>query len=288
MIITENALVSMLRERGALIHTRSFSNMETFDITNMKHNIYVFTGYDFIINEFINEILPHINMPFVFVAIESDVIKFDPRLLNHPLLHRMYSWNVDVIHPKLTGIPIGLNYNRQYVSFEEFTKKKPIKPFEEKKQMILVNFSPDTNPGRASLYNHGKEHWKSYATFIPSIPFIKTYKTKSYIEGQLNVQVSNPLFYSIANDYRFILSPPGAGLDCHRHWEALALGAIPIMLSSKLDPLFQDLPVCIVDKWEDINEEFLNNISNKIIEGATTYNMEKMTLDYWVNRIASF
>ena len=33
-------------------------------------------------------------------------------------------------------------------------------------------------------------------------------------------------------NYAFVISPPGHGLDCHRTWEALALGCIPITLAS--------------------------------------------------------
>jgi hypothetical protein len=32
-------------------------------------------------------------------------------------------------------------------------------------------------------------------------------------------------------NYSFVISPPGHGLDCHRTWEALALGCIPITLA---------------------------------------------------------
>lgn len=32
-------------------------------------------------------------------------------------------------------------------------------------------------------------------------------------------------------NYAFVISPPGHGLDCHRTWEALALGCIPITLA---------------------------------------------------------
>ncbi len=44
----------------------------------------------------------------------------------------------------------------------------------------------------------------------------------------------------------FGISPPGRGVDCHRTWEMLYFGMIPIVLSSSLDPMFQGLPVVIV------------------------------------------
>ena len=82
---------------------------------------------------------------------------------------------------------------------------------------------------------------------------------------------------------KFTLSPRGNGIDCHRTWEALLMGAIPIVRSSSLDPLYKDLPVLIIDDWEDVTENFLqeeyNLIKNK------TFRMEKIYLQYWIAEI---
>jgi hypothetical protein len=51
---------------------------------------------------------------------------------------------------------------------------------------------------------------------------------------------------------RFVISPPGNGSDCHRTWEALYLGAIPVVLTSALSgSLASELPIWVVDKWSD-------------------------------------
>lgn len=50
----------------------------------------------------------------------------------------------------------------------------------------------------------------------------------------------------------FVVSPAGNGLDCHRTWEALALGAIAVVRRSALDPLFEELAVLIVDDWAEL------------------------------------
>ena len=56
---------------------------------------------------------------------------------------------------------------------------------------------------------------------------------------------------------KFVLSPEGAGIDSHRTWEALLMGCYPIVLSSTLNPLYEDLPVVVVSNWNEITEEFL-------------------------------
>jgi hypothetical protein len=85
--------------------------------------------------------------------------------------------------------------------------------------------------------------------------------------------------------YAFVVSPHGNGLDCHRTWEALALGCIPIVKSSGIDPLFDELPVWIVKEWSDVTadamrikiEEFRNR----------NFNYDKLTVGYWKSKIVS-
>jgi hypothetical protein len=64
---------------------------------------------------------------------------------------------------------------------------------------------------------------------------------------------STPTKYrELLRQSQFVLSPPGNGADCHRTWEALYMGAVPIVLK-KFWP-FQEinLPVLIVEDWEDV------------------------------------
>lgn len=81
-------------------------------------------------------------------------------------------------------------------------------------------------------------------------------------------------------DYAFVLSPEGNGIDCHRTWEALALGCIPIVKSTGIDPLYDNLPVLIVDEWSNIDEKLLKDTIAKF--AGMHFNYEKLTLKYWV------
>ena len=74
----------------------------------------------------------------------------------------------------------------------------------------------------------------------------------------------------------FCLSPPGNGFDCHRTWEAIYLGAIPVILKGYLaNSLVKNLPVLEVESYKDFlsknNDELLdiyktikNNRSNEM------------------------
>ena len=65
--------------------------------------------------------------------------------------------------------------------------------------------------------------------------------------------------------HTFVVCPPGNGRDTHRCWEVLALGSIPIVLSSTIDPLFKQLPVIILQKWEHItNLTYINKLYHAV------------------------
>ena len=79
--------------------------------------------------------------------------------------------------------------------------------------------------------------------------------------------------------YHFVVSPHGNGLDCHRTWEAIMLGCIPIVKSSSLNRLFYDLPVLIINEWDELNEELLIKTLKDF--SSKKFNMKKLTLNYW-------
>ena len=83
-----------------------------------------------------------------------------------------------------------------------------------------------------------------------------------------------------------MVSPHGNGLDCHRTWESLVLGNIVIVKRSSLDPLYEGLPVVIVDDWQQITRDNLKvwhaAHSSAFDEPAV---QEKLTNAYWVLRM---
>ena len=77
---------------------------------------------------------------------------------------------------------------------------------------------------------------------------------------------------------KYILSPHGNGLDCHRTWESLIFKTIPIVKTSTLDDLYKDLPVIIVNKWNDIDFE-------KLLTFKTEDFKDICTIEYWRKKI---
>jgi len=85
--------------------------------------------------------------------------------------------------------------------------------------------------------------------------------------------------WELQSQFQFVLSPHGAGLDCHRTWEALLLGCIPIVKRAKINDLFSDLPVITVEDWSQINSSFLTHASKEL--ELKNINREKLLMRYW-------
>jgi len=49
--------------------------------------------------------------------------------------------------------------------------------------------------------------------------------------------------------FRYVLCGTGNGVDTHRFWEALRYGAVPVVITSALDSVYELFPVVIVREW---------------------------------------
>lgn len=70
------------------------------------------------------------------------------------------------------------------------------------------------------------------------------------------------IFLSLIHRSHFVLDPPGFGTATHRFWEAIYLDAIPIVkrTHTPLDKLYESTPCLIVNSWEEITREYLEEI----------------------------
>jgi hypothetical protein len=65
----------------------------------------------------------------------------------------------------------------------------------------------------------------------------------------------------------------------------LLLGCYPIIQHSPLDPLFEDLPVVLINDWKEVTESFLEE-KRKIFD-EKTWPTEKLYAPYWFEKIRS-
>ena len=241
---------------------------------------------------FIQVVAPQIPYKYILVSgdcdetVPNDLFSSDNNLnqfIESSNLIHWFSQNcVLTSHPKLSQIPIGLDYHTMAERDHEWGPKTT--PLNQEKLLQTVALKAKPLDERIC---------KAYSNF----QFLMTTKFGSDRIDAINQVPKDLVFYEpikikrlntwvSQSKYAFVLSPHGNGLDCHRTWEALALGCIPIVKTSPLDSLYDDLPILIVKEWSDVTQELLN----KIIEEYKTkqFNLEKLKLNYWIEKINSY
>ena len=239
------------------------------------------------IPHFVDNLLPHINFPFILVSGDCDETapyelfsnsdSFNSFLNDARLVH-WFCQNMTFVHSKITNMPIGLDYHTMTVNTmwgditscadQEKLLKSAIaesKPFWERQIKCYSNFHFSMST------KYGQDRKDAYAQIPPDLVF---YEPKHLPRLET---------WNAQTDYAFLISPHGNGLDCHRTWEALVLGCIPIVKTSNIDILYDDLPVLIVNNWSDVSDDLLKTTVNDFKK--RTFNYEKLLLQYWTKKI---
>jgi len=182
---------------------------------------------------------------------------------------KWYSQNVNVKDDRLVSLPIGLENSRW---FAEIQKQKKImdKLNTDKKNRNLVYMNHNIN-------TNIKERIISFDLL----------KDKDFVTTQMlsNGQNYDNYIDNIYN-HKFVICPEGNGIDTHRKWETLYLKSIPIEKRNINSSFYEDLPICFVDSWEDITEDYLNREYNRIIN--SNWNLNKLDMFYWKNEIIKY
>ena len=254
---------------------------------------------------FVQKVLPVISVRFKLLTNNSDATLPDDyrnevdMILASPFLIRWFSQNWIGTNEKVVQIPIGLDYHSmrpirgpalklgwlntppEMNIFGWGLNKHPVHqeqdllgiraiapPFWEREMKGYANFQ------FVMWTRYGKDDRKRAIEVLPKqLVYYQPFKT-----------TRNECWNNMIK-YAFVISPQGNGLDCHRTWEALCLGCIPIVKTSGLDPLFEGLPVWIIHDWIDVTE---TNMHSKVNEfRSMTFQYEKLTLRYWQSKIAA-
>lgn len=81
----------------------------------------------------------------------------------------------------------------------------------------------------------------------------------------------------------FVVSPHGSGFDCYRTWEAILMGAIPIVKRSPIDAVYAGFPVVIVDDWSEITPPNLQRWRDDLAGYWTDAKSDmRLTLSHWL------
>lgn len=220
------------------------------------------------LSKFFTHIVPEIKARFTLISIEHDDSVPPKRgMLDEPKLTAWYGWNKGTHHPKLHALPIGLNKGRHLSGIVKQMSRNNIK-----NGRMLVNFNLDRNE-RKHVWDLSKS-WSSFADRV-------AYDTglASQRAGVVGTTTGGA-YYEMLSRYTFVVCPKGLGIDTHRFWEALYLGAIPVVLKSTISELYEGLPVIQLERWEDLTHGVLQKAKKTIAQ--TSFDFRRLDLHYWI------
>ena len=92
--------------------------------------------------------------------------------------------------------------------------------------------------------------------------------------------ISCPRYVADLKRSKFTVSPPGRGWDCHRTWESVLFGSIPVVLhSAAMAGLYRQGPVMVVEDWSQVTRERL--LGHRV----ATASRDVVMAEYWLDRI---
>jgi hypothetical protein len=158
-------------------------------------------------------------------------------------------------------IPLGFvdTFYKPHKIFAKIEKEKNIKSI-----FVYLNFSVNTN------YNERSR-------------CLSFFKDKHYVIKEQDLPATD--FYRQLAKSQYSISPQGTGIDCHRVYESIFFDCIPIIKKGHLDDFYKKLPILIVDDWDKVNEQYLNNNYELLFNNLMDWklkNQDWYTANFWL------
>eukprot|EP00796_Vickermania_ingenoplastis_P005781 gene5781-4132_t len=158
-------------------------------------------------------------------------------LLNHPLLVHWYSTNGNIQHPKFSAIPIGMPF---------FYRSESWLPMDMSIQhSVQIKSSNYTSYYMHNLMFGRPDQDLRTVTAMKDWPWrqswIEWLRREDHQDICAFAGYGQESFFQTVLRNTFVASPPGNGYECHRTYETLTLGSIPILLNPAAD---------VPDSWD--------------------------------------
>lgn len=238
-------------------------------VKNLPSNSLIWCKTDFL-DELFNE-LKNSDRKYTLFTHCSDYDINEQKFNSKPdCIKKWYAQNVNYKHEDLIPYPIGVEnhfgpnkgtcINIDYLqSINESVYDVSNKII----NLLYCNFNPQTNRTRFNVLN----------TLLTN-KIGKHFGTKNYID-----------YFEDIKQFLFIASPRGNGIDCHRTWETLYIGSLPIVDRHFMFDSYHSLPFIRIDSWDEVTPEFLRPYILKYKNKQFFNNNEELHIEYWIDKI---
>ncbi|MEX3008905.1 hypothetical protein [Hoeflea sp. TYP-13] len=199
------------------------------------------------------------------------------RILGSPLLDAWFTQNCNDQHPKLLPMPIGMDYHTLTFQFRHRPWGYFANPLVQEQ---ILDDARTTSPGLEHKKIAGYSNWHHVITRGDRHQCINGVQLDAAFLEQPDTNRAES--WKNNAEYLFTISPLGNGWDCHRTWEALLLGSVPIVPRSSICSLFENLPVCIVDDWREVTMDYLKAKREWVLESE--FDFAPLYLGWWKAR----
>jgi len=245
-----------------------YPDREMFSTGVNSNYIFVKTDY---LQEFCNKNLPVLNKKkyyFNLITGNSDYpingSDIHIKILNNKYLLQWYAQNAQFNHSKLKILPMGIENSvhlKKHNGIKGFLKevyKRKLYLNINRKTLIRANYSLDNNKSERS-------------------------KCQKLTGIQIDDKVSQYQFFINMLFTNFVISPEGNGMDCHRIWEALYCGCVPIIISHKwTQPFINNFPIIGIENWNSFRKEnFTKDLYNCIMRDWDISKLEMSNFVKW-------
>tara|TARA_R100000951_G_scaffold114409_1_gene118651 strand:+ start:1105 stop:1953 length:849 start_codon:yes stop_codon:yes gene_type:complete len=190
---------------------------------------------------------------------DSPVEEEDLRYFNIPNCKKIYAQNVLVKDDRVVPLPIGLG-NSCWPYGDLGTFESIEIPCTKTKE-VFFNFTVEggcRDVKRPDCFKRCKELGLVWSEPTNQLEYLNKLK-----------------------DHKFIISPEGNGVDCHRTWEALYLKTIPIVDRSLVTEYFsQYFPMVLVNDWNTFSLDELEGV----YENADWSNSHLLDFNNFINK----
>jgi hypothetical protein len=193
------------------------------------------------IEEFFEDVFPKITKQIILISYYEDYTlesKYE-KYIDDERIIVWFACNPGFHHLKLIVLPIGFentNWDPPKIKYIRDVKLNSLKPWKERKNLLYINFSKGTN---LKARGHLSDYFKNFSSLI------------------INSRLDYPTYLSHLNDSKFVLCPRGNGLDTHRFYEAILMGAIPVVQDSLLRDIFNQSTSLVLNDLTNLTMRML-------------------------------
>jgi len=151
------------------------------------------------------------------------------------------------------SFPIGMQYSYIYNQSAQIGNHS---------NLVLCAFNNQTDNRRRPIHNR---------------KVIESNLSKNNIQ---NIKLNPATYFAELPKYKFVISPEGNGIDCHRHYEALIAGCIPIIENNlAIRHKYAGLPILYTHNYSEVTADYLNRQYQIMLN--TRYDFSRLFLNFY-------